>query len=74
MYKHIPLKWTDEEIKYFNKTIPRVERISWLDRIFDRIDDWFMWMVVAIMAGASIWIFVKIYQLSRISIYLKSIK
>lgn len=74
MNRHIPLKWTDKERKYFSKPIPRVEQIGWLDRIFDTIDDWFMWVVVAFMAGASIWIFIKIYQLSRISMYIKSIK
>lgn len=74
MSKHIPLKWGEEESKYFSKPIPQVERTSWLDRIFDRIDEWFMWVVCAFMAGAMIWIFVKIYQLSRISTYLKSIK
>jgi hypothetical protein len=33
-----------------------------------------MWMVWAVMAGATLWIFVKIYQLSLISTYIKSIK
>lgn len=74
MDKHIPLKWTDKERNYFSKPIPQVERINWLDRIFDTIDELVMWVVLALMAGASIWIFVKIYQLSRISMYIKSFK
>jgi hypothetical protein len=69
MGKHIPLKWTDEEVKYFSKPLPIVERVSW----FDKLDDWFIWFVIAFMAGATIWIFIKIYQLSLIRIWLKTI-
>lgn len=62
------LKWGSEEIDNFR--MPKVERINWLTKL---IDDYFMWFVMAIMAGATIWIFVKIYQLSLIHFWLKSI-
>jgi len=28
MSKHIPLKWTDEELKYFNRQIMKAERTN----------------------------------------------
>lgn len=74
MSKHIPLKWTDKERKYFSKPIPRVERINWFDRIFDGIEEWFIYFAIVVMAAAAIWIFIKIYQLSLISTYVKSLK
>jgi hypothetical protein len=67
---NIPLKWTNKERKYFSKPIPRVEKVSWLTKW---LDDYFIWFVMALMAGATIWIFVKIFQLSLIRIWLKTI-
>jgi len=34
--KHIPLKWTDEELKYFNKPIMKAEQTN----------DWAWWVML----------------------------
>ena len=40
MSKHIPLKWTDEELKYFNKPIMKAEQTN----------EWAWWgMLVALI-------------------------
>lgn len=69
MNKHIPLKWTDEEIKYFSKPIPRIEKASWLTKW---LDDYFIWFVMSLMAGATIWMVIKICQLSLLHLWLKA--
>lgn len=54
--------WFDiEHIRYFSKPISKAERSSW----FDKLDDWFMCAVIAMMAGATIWMVIKIIQFRR---------
>ena len=44
MSKHIPLKWTDEELKYFNKPIMKSEQTN--DLFW-----WILFGVVIVMAA-----------------------
>ena len=62
-------KWGEAESKYFNKKIPIAERVSW----FNKLEDWFIWFVVAIMAGATIWILYKLYCLYQIQMWLENL-
>jgi hypothetical protein len=66
---NIPLKWTENEKRYFSKPIPRMERRSW----FDKLEDWFIWAVIAMMAGATIWVWWMNYQIYLIRAYVRSI-
>jgi len=52
MSKHIPLKWTDEESRYFSKPIKTAERYS----------DWGWWLVMAIGLSVVIWTCIQIWE------------
>ena len=70
MLKHIPLKWSKEEYKYFNKKIPIVEKENWLTKL---INKYYYWVILAILISATGWVWWKIWELHLIRLWLKSI-
>jgi len=64
------LKWGKEEVNYFNKKIPVVERENWLTKL---IDKYFFWVVLGILITANVWVWWMNYQIYLIRVFLKSI-
>lgn len=64
------LKWTDEELKYFNRKIPVVEKLSWFSNFLDK---YYYWIIFACIISANVWVWWKIYELHLFKIFLKSI-
>jgi len=60
MLKRISLKWGKEEVNYFNKKIPVVERESWLT---ESLDKYYYWVILGCIISATVWVWVKIYDL-----------
>lgn len=64
------LEWGSEEIKYFNKKIPVVERENWLTKL---IDKYFYWVVLGILITANVWVWWMNYQIYLIRAFVRSI-
>lgn len=64
------LEWGSEEIKYFNKKIPVVERENWLTKL---IDKYFYWVVLGILITANVWVWWTNYQIYLIRAFVRSI-
>ena len=63
-------KWGEAESKYFNKKMPIAEKENWLTKF---INEYFYWMILAILISATGWIWWKIWELHLIKLWLKSI-
>ena len=63
-------KWGEAESKYFNKKIPTAEKENWLTKF---INEYFYWVILAILISATGWIWWKIWELHLIRLWLKSI-
>jgi len=63
-------QWDKKELDYFNKPTMKAEQTNWFTEM---LEDYFMWFVMAIMAGTTIWLIIKIIQLYRIEVWLKNI-
>jgi hypothetical protein len=70
MNRHIPLKWGEEEYKYFNKKIPVVERENCLTNL---INKYFYWVILGILITANVWVWWMNYQIYLIRIFVRSI-
>jgi len=64
------LKWCEEELKYFNRKIPIIEKESWLIKLLDK---YFYWIILGCLILATFWVWWKIYELHLIRLFLKSI-
>ena len=62
-------EWGKEEIQYFNKKIPVVERKSWIIKLIEK----YYWLVVlACLVVANIWVWWMNYQIYLIRVSVKS--
>ena len=50
MSKHIPLKWTDEELKYFNKPIMKAEQTN----------EWSWWVMLGALIVMEVMVVLKV--------------
>jgi len=64
----IKLKWTSEQIDNFR--MPTAEKENWLTKL---INEYFYWVILAILISATGWIWWKIWELHLIKLWLKSI-
>jgi hypothetical protein len=63
-------KYSEAELKYFNKKIPVIERANWLTKL---IDKYFYWVILAVLISATVWVWWKIWELHLIRLWLRSI-
>ena len=62
-------EWGKEEIQYFNKKVPVVERKSWIIKLIEK----YYWLVVlACLVVANIWVWWMNYQIYLIRVSVKS--
>ena len=62
------LKWGKEKVKGLAKKVPIAERRGW----FWKLTDYLPTLVIVTCIVATIWIWVKIYQLWKIQTWLES--
>ena len=62
------LKWGSEQIDNFR--MPTAEKENWLTKL---INEYFYWVILAILISATGWIWWKIWELLQIHVWLQGI-